>query len=78
VTLNELVTEARGIFAKLPLNKRRQGMRDLEFTLYRHKFSLVHAASLPEEEREFVEQQAIKLATKRINLLIEAHKEENQ
>lgn len=78
VTLDELITEARGILAKLPLNKRRQGMRDLEFTLYRHKFSMIHATALPEEEREFVELQANKLAIKRVNLLIEAHKEEKE
>lgn len=78
MTLNELITEARGIFVKLPLNKRRQGMRDLEFTLHRHKLSMIHATKLPEEEREFVEQQAIKLAIKRLKLLIEAHKEEKE
>lgn len=78
MTLNELITEARGIFAKLPLNKRRQGVRDLEFTLHRHKLSMIHATKLPGEEREFVEQQAIKLAIKRLNLLIEAHKEEKE
>ena len=78
MTLNELITEARSIFVKLPLNKRRQGVRDLEFTLNRHKLSMIHATTLPEEEREFVEQQATKLAIKRVNLLIDAHKEEKE
>jgi hypothetical protein len=74
--LSQLANEARRVLLELPLNKRRQGLRDLEFTLYRHKLSMIHATTLPEEEREFVENQAIKLATKRLNLLIEAHKEE--
>ena len=76
MTLNEVITEARELLSTLPLNKRRQGLRDLEFTLHRHKLSMIHATKLPGEEREFVEQQAIKLAIKRLNLLIEAHKEE--
>lgn len=76
MTINELATEARELLNKLPLNRRRQGLRDLEFTLYRHKLSMIHATTLPSEEREFVENQAIKLATKRLNILLEAHKEE--
>ena len=74
--LAQLANEARDVIGKSSLNMRRQGQRDLEFTLYRHKLSMTHATQLPEEEREFVEQQAVKLATKRINLLIEAFKEE--
>lgn len=74
--LSQLANEARELLDKLPLNERRPAMRDLEFTLYRHKLSMIHATTLPSEEREFVENQAIKLATKRLNLLIEAHKEE--
>ena len=74
--LSQLANEARELLDKLPLNERRPVMRDLEFTLYRHKLSMIHATTLPSEEREFVENQAIKLATKRLNLLIEAHKEE--
>lgn len=77
-TLNDLVTETRQLLSKLPLNRRRPAMRDLEFTLHRHKLSMIHATTLPPEEREFVENQAIKLAIKRIKLLLEAHKEENQ
>ena len=77
-TLQQLSAEARELLNKLPLNRRRQGLRDLEFTLYRHKLSMIHATTLPSEEREFVENQAIKLATKRLNLLIEAHKEETE
>lgn len=76
--LSQLANEARELLGKLPLNERRPAIRDLEFTLYRHKLSMIHATTLPSEEREFVENQAIKLATKRLNLLIEAHKEENQ
>lgn len=76
--LAHLANEAGELLNKLPLNKRRQGLRDLEFTLHRHKLSMIHAATLPEEEREIVEQQAIKLAIKRVNLLIEAHKEETE
>lgn len=74
--LSQLANEARELLGKLPLNERRPAMRDLEFTLHRHKLSMIHAIRLPEEEREFVENQAIKLATKRLNFLIEAHKEE--
>ena len=74
--LSQLANEARELLGKLPLNERRPAMRDLEFTLYRHKLSMIHATTLPEEEREFVEQQAVKLAIKRVNLLIDAHKEE--
>lgn len=76
MTLNELVNEARDTIGKSPLNMRRQGLRDLEFTLQRHRLSMTHATKLQEEEREFVEQQSIKLAIKRIKLLIEAFKEE--
>ena len=76
MSLNDLVNEARDIIGKSQLDMRRQGLRDLEFTLHRHKLSMTHATKLPEEEREFVEQQAIKLAVKRIKLLIEAFKEE--
>lgn len=78
MTLNELASKARVIIGKAPLNMKRQGLRDLEFTLYRHKLSMIHATQLPEEEREFVEQQTIKLAIKRIKLLIEAFKEEKE
>lgn len=78
VTLHELATEARELLGKLPLNERRPAMRDLEFTLYRHKLSMINATTLPEEEREFVEHQANKLAIKRLNVLIEAHKEETE
>ena len=74
--LQELATEARKLLSELPLNSRRQALRDLEFTLQRHKLSMIHATTLPEEEREFVEHQANKLAIKRLNILIEAHKEE--
>lgn len=74
--LSQLANEARELLDKLPLNERRPAMRDLEYTLYRHKLSMIHATTLPEEEREFVEQQASKLAIKRVNLLIDAHKEE--
>ena len=77
-TLQQLSTEARELLNKLPLNRRRQGLRDLEFTLHRHKLSMIHATILPEEEREFIENQANKLAIKRLNLLIEAHKEEKE
>lgn len=73
--LSQLANEARELLGKLPLNERRPAMRDLEFTLYRHKLSMIHATTLQEEEREFVEQQAVKLAIKRVNLLIDAHKE---
>lgn len=76
--LSQLANEARELLGKLPLNERRPAMRDLEFTLHRHKLSMIHAIRLSEEEREFVEQQAVKLATKRLNLLIEAHKEEKE
>ena len=75
-SLTHLATEARELLDKLPLNSRRQALRDLEFTLHRHKLSMIHATTLPEEEREFVEHQANKLAIKRLNILIEAHKEE--
>ena len=78
MTLNELANKARDIIGKSQLNMRRQGLRDLEFALYRHKLSMIHAKQLPEEEREFVEEQAIKLAIKRIKLLIEAFKEEKE
>lgn len=78
MTLNELVNEAKDIIGNAPLNMRRQGLRDLDFTLHRHKLSMIHAIKLSEEEREFVEHQAIKLAIKRIKLLIEAFKEENK
>lgn len=78
VTLHELTIKARDNIGKAPLHMRRQGLRDLEFTLHRHKLSMIHATTLPKEEREFVEQQAIKLAIKRINLLIEAFKEEKE
>lgn len=78
MTLNEVVIKARDVIGKAPLSMRRQGLRDLDFTLHRHKLSMIHAAKLPEEEREFVEHQAIKLAIKRIKLLIEAFKEENE
>lgn len=74
-SLAQLENEARRVLSELPLNKRRQGLRDLEFTLYRHKLSMIRAITLPEEEREFVEQQAVKLAIKRVNLLIDAHKD---
>ena len=74
--LAQLANEARDTIGKSALNMRRQGLKDLKFTLYRHKLSMIHATQLPEEEREFVEQQAVKLAIKRINLLIEAFKEE--
>lgn len=77
-SLAYLATEARELLNKLPLNKCRQALRDLEFTLHRHKLSMIHATTLPEEEREFVEHQANKLAIKRINVLIEAHKEEKE
>ena len=73
-SLTQLANEARRILSELPLNKRRQGLRDLEFTLHRHKLSIIHATKLPEEERKFVEHQAIKLAIKRLNILIEAHR----
>lgn len=76
--LSQLANEARELLDKLPLNERRPAMRDLEFTLYRHKLSMIHATTLPEEEREFVEQQTVKLAIKRVNLLIDAHKEEKE
>ena len=76
--LSQLANEARELLDKLPLNERIPAMRDLEFTLYRHKLSMIHATTLPEEEREFVEQQAVKLAIKRVNLLIDAHKEEKE
>nr|DAM47526.1 MAG TPA: hypothetical protein [Caudoviricetes sp.] len=76
--LSQLANEARELLGKLPLNERRPAMRDLEFTLYRHKLSMIHATTLPEEEREFVEQQAVKLAIKRVNILIDAHKEEKE
>lgn len=76
--LAQLANEARDVIGKSKLNIRRQGLRDLEFTLYRHKLSMIHAKQLPEEEREFVEQQARKLAIKRINLLIDAFKEEKE
>lgn len=74
--LAQLANEARDVIGKSPLNMRRQGLRDLEFALHRHKLSMIHATQLPEEEREFVEHQAVKLAIKRIKLLIEAFKEE--
>ena len=76
MTLNELANKARYIIGKSRLNMKRQGLRDLEFILHRHKLSMIHATSLPFEEREFVEQQANKLAIKRIKLLIEAFEEE--
>lgn len=76
--LSQLANEARELLGKLPLNESRPAMRDLEFTLYRHKLSMIHATTLPKEEREFVEQQAVKLAIKRVNLLIDAHKEEKE
>lgn len=76
MSLNDLVNKARDIIGKSSLNMRRQGLRDLEFALHRHKLSTIHATQLPEEEREFVEHQANKLAIKRIKLLIEAFKEE--
>ena len=75
-TLAQLANEARDAIDKSSLNMRRQGMRDLEFALHRHKLSMIHAIQLPKEEREFVEHQAIKLAVKRIKLLIEAFEEE--
>lgn len=78
MTLNELANKARDIIGKSRLNMKRQGLRDLEFILHRHKLSMIHAAQLPEEEREFVEQQANKLAIKRIKLHIEAFEEENE
>lgn len=78
MNLKELATRARDIITKAPRRDRRQGLRDLEFTLYRHKLSMIHAKQLPEKEREFVEQQARKLAIKRINLLIDAFKEEKE
>ena len=78
MNLKELASKARGIIIKAPQCERRQGLRDLEFTLYRHKLSMIHAKQLPEEEREFVEQQARKLAINRINLLIDAFKEEKE
>ena len=73
-----MVGKARDIITKAPQCERRQGLGDLEFTLYRHELSMIHATTLPEEEREFVEQQAIKLAIKRISLLIDAFKEEKE
>lgn len=76
VTLNELANKARDIISKSRLNMRRQGLRDLEFIIHRHKLSMIHATQLPDDEREFVEKQATKLAIKRINLLTEAFKEE--
>lgn len=76
--LAQLANEARDVIGKSKLNIRRQGLRDLEFALQRHKLSMIHAARLPDEEREFVENQAIKLAIKRVKLIIEAFKEEKE
>ena len=78
MTLNELANKARVIIGKSRLNMRRHGLRDLGFALHRHKLSMIHATKLPKEEREFVEQQASKLAIKRIKLLIEAFEEEKE
>ena len=76
MTLGELANKARDIIGRSRLNMRRQGLRDLEFILHRHKLSMIHATKLPDEERGFVEQQAIKLAIKRLKFLIEAFEEE--
>ena len=78
MSLNELANKARDVIGKSRLNMRRQGLRDLEFILHRHKLSMIHATQFPEEDREFVEHQAIKLAIKRIKFLIEAFKEEKE
>jgi len=76
VILSELANKARDVIGKSSLNMKRQGLRDLEFALHRHKLSMIHATQLPEEEREFVEHQANRLAIKRIKFLIETFAEE--
>lgn len=77
-SLAQLANEARDVIGKSKLIMRRKGLRDLEFALHRHKLSIIHAKQLPDEERKFVENQAIKLVIKRVKLLIEAFKEEKE